>query len=77
MVDGSNGQNKIIINTKTGEWEAYALGVLAAKSGQTVSANGQTKTYNKIENTDDFAIGFYGYDASGDYTAPYISNIIM
>lgn len=75
VVEGSNGRNKIIINTETGEWEAYALGTLASKSGMTINANGQTKTYNKLENTDDIAIGFYSMDSSDDFDAPYISSL--
>ncbi len=74
-VTGSNGQNKIIIDTKTGEWEAYALGTKATYSGYTSNFNSKTKTYNKIKDMSDFKISFYAYDTDDEFVTPYISNV--
>ena len=74
-VNGSNGQNKIIIDTKTGEWEAYALGTKATYSGYTSNFNSTTKSYNKFKDMSDFTISFYSYDTDDEFVTPYISNV--
>ena len=72
---GSNGQNKILIDTATGEWKAYALGSKATYSGYTSSANNATKTYNAFSNLSDFTLKFYAQDTSAEFDTPYISNV--
>ena len=77
VANGSNGQNKIVIDTLTGEWEAYALGTLGAYSGYTSNANKTTKSYNAFSDTSGFTLNFYAMDVSSDFDVPYVSNVVI
>ena len=74
---GSNGQNKVVIDTASGAWETYALGNKATYSGFTSDANGYTKTYNAFADVTDFTLKFYARDTSSDFETPYISNVTV
>ena len=74
---GSNGENKIVIDTISGEWEAYALGNKATYSGFTSTANGATKTYNAFSDVSDLTLKFYALDTSDGFDTPYISNVTV
>ena len=72
---GSNGQNKIIIDTATGAWEAYVQDQKATGSGYVSSASG--KVHHAFNTSDGLTLRFYGCDDSAGYITPAIQNVTV
>ena len=77
VATGADGKNKIIINTATGEWEAWTLGKKATYSGYTASGNDRTHTYSAFSNTSNFSVNIYAptTEKNKPFAMPYISNV--